>query len=472
MPQNTITEGKLPFRVKLGYGLSGYTSFIAWSLFSYYGLYFFTDVVGMAAAFAGAIISIGTLWDAVTDPIVGGISDNIKWKRGRRRPLIAGVAVPFCFISVLLFTNWGFDETVSKIYFVVLILLYYTAQTILDISSSALGSEMTLDYDERTSLATWKNFFCMVVVVAVSPMLMLVSYFGGWFENSDYGWSAAVGLYMVIALVLIFILWRTTKGYEKNRGVGEGSNTFSLKDIPEILKNKSACIVILMFAIGVFANTMHLSIQVYYFTYYVGLTEAQIAKVNLVFGLVSILMAWVVDQMMRIMTKKAAWILALLLNSAALILMVGVAIPQGAPTYLIVILVVLMSVANAAVYQVPWAMIPDCVDVHELKTGKRTDGVFYGIVAFVQKAAGALGAALIGGLLTLVGYDSNAAVLSESALSGMKNIYGFLIGILFAAGAVIAVLYPLNKTRHEEVCKAIEDRKMGKETDLSAFQDL
>ena len=119
MENNRTASGhaseKLPFKVKLGYGLSGYTSFITWTAFSYYGLYFFTDVVGLSAAFAGAMISLGTLWDAITDPIVGGISDNLKLKSGRRRPLIIGVALPFVFISILMFTNWGFSEAVSKV---------------------------------------------------------------------------------------------------------------------------------------------------------------------------------------------------------------------------------------------------------------------------------------------------------------------------------------------------------------------
>src|SRR5699024_12204472 len=95
---------KLPTKVKLAYGLSGYYSFITWTAFSYYGLYFFTDVVGLSAIFAGAIISLGIFWDAITDPIVGGISDNLKSKYGRRRPLIIGGALPFVLISILMFT--------------------------------------------------------------------------------------------------------------------------------------------------------------------------------------------------------------------------------------------------------------------------------------------------------------------------------------------------------------------------------
>ena len=250
MENNNITarrtSEKLPFKVKLGYGLSGYTSFITWTAFSYYGLYFFTDVVGLSAAFAGAMISLGTLWDAITDPIVGGISDNLKWKSGRRRPLIIGVALPFVFISILLFTNWGFSEAVSKVYFVIIILLYYTAQTVLDISSSALGSEMTVDYDERATLATFKNYFGLTATVAISPTLVLVAYFGGWFEKADFGWSCTLAIYMIVALIFIFILWKSTKGYERHR---EDSGKFSAADIKEIFKSKPTRIVMLILSL-------------------------------------------------------------------------------------------------------------------------------------------------------------------------------------------------------------------------------
>lgn len=474
MEQNVVNRQnqKLPFKVKLGYGMSGYCSFIAWTAFSYYGLYFFTDVVGLSAAFAGAMISVGTLWDAITDPIVGGISDNLKWKAGRRRPLIIGVALPFFFIAILMFTNWGFDETVSKVYFVIVVLLYYTAQTVLDISSSALGSEMTTDYDERASLATWKNYFGLSATVAISPTLVLVAYFGNWFENSDFGWSMTLACYMLVALIFIFILWKTTKGYEVNRGEGEGSNKFSFKDIAEIIKNKPARLVILIFMIGIFANTINYAVQVYYYTNYAQLTGGQIATITLVFGVVSIAMAWVTDRIMQGLSKKAAWIIGVGLEGVVLIVMVGIILQPGASVGSIYVLAILMSLGNAAVYQVPWAMIPDCVDVHELKTGKRIDGVIFGLIAFAQKASGAIGAALLGVILTIAGYDAAATVQTASALAGLKNVYGFLVGGLYVVSCIVVIAYPLSKKRHDRVCEAIEERKHGKELDMSEFKDL
>ena len=472
MGNNNITTNghseKLPFKVKFSYGLSGYCSFIAWTAFSYYGLYFFTDVVGLSAAFAGAMISLGTLWDAVTDPIVGGISDNLKCKYGRRRPLIIGVAVPFVLIAILMFTNWGFSEPVAKVYFVIVILLYYTAQTVLDISSSSLGSEMTLDYDERSTLATFKNYFGLAATVAISPTLMLVSYFGGWFENADFGWSCTLAVYMIIALIFITILWRNTRGYERHRE--EGGGKFSAADIKEIFKNKSTRIAAIIFAVGIFSNTINYAIQVYYFTNYAQLTEGQIASVTMLFGVASIIGAWVVDVLMKKLGKKLAWVIGVGSEGIVLLVMVGFIINPGS-VGMIYALVILMAVGNAAVYQVPWAMIPDCVDVTELTSGKRMDGVIFGLVAFLQKASGAIGAALLGTLLTFIGY-SDAAVQSAETLSGIKNVFGFLVGGLYIISVIIVLMYPLSKEKHDRVCEAISDRKAGKEIEMSEFKDL
>lgn len=465
----TTSHGeKLPFKVKMGYGLSGYCSFIAWTAFSYYGLYFFTDVVGLTAVFAGAMISLGTLWDAITDPIVGGISDNLKNKYGRRRPLIIGVALPFVFISILMFTNWGFSEPVAKVYFVIIILLYYTAQTVLDISSSALGSEMTLDYDERSTLATYKNYFGLLATVAISPTLVLVAYFGEFFENPDFGWSCTLAVYMAIALIFITILWRSTRGYERHRG--EGGNKFTIADLKELYKNKSARIVAIIFAVGIFSNTINYSIQVYYFTNYAELTGGQIASVTMVFGVASIVGAWICNEMMKKFGKRLAWMIGVGSEGIVLVAMVGLFINPG-QIGMMYALVILMAVGNAAIYQVPWAMIPDCVDVTELSSGKRIDGIVFGSVAFLQKASGAIGVAFLGTLLTVIGY-SDVEVQSPETLSGLKNVFGFLVGGLYLLTVILVAKYPLTKKRHDRVIEAMEERRQGKEIDMSEFKDL
>ena len=463
--ENKISE-KLPFKVRLSYGLSGYTSFITWTLFSMYGLYFFTDIVGLSSTFAGAIISLGTLWDAITDPIVGSISDNLKCKYGRRRPLIIGVALPFVIISILLFTNFGFSEGTSKAYYVVIILLYYTAQTVLDIASSSLGSEMTLDYDERSTLATFKNFFCMAVIIVISPTLMMVTYFEGKFEG--YGWTATVTVFMLIALIFIYILWRNTRGYERH--IENSDSKFELNDIKELLKNKSARIVMLIFAIAIFGNSINMSIQVYYFSYYVQMDEAQIASVTAYSGFLSCIAAIGVDVLCKKFSKKAAWIITCGVEGASMIALVGIFIQPG-QVAMIYVLVTLMAMGLAAIYQVPWSMIPDCADVQELATKKRSDGIVFGFIAFIQKVSGAIAIALVGTILDLIGYEA-AGVQTEATLNGMKAVYGFGYGGALMLTVLIVLAYPLSKKRHKDVLVAIEDQRNGKEIDIDEFKDL
>lgn len=454
---NVIANEKLPYKVKFAYGLSGYSSFITWTIFSLYGLYFFTDTIGFSAVFAGAIMSAGTLFDAVTDPIVGAWSDNRVSDKGRRRPLIIGIAIPFCLISILLFTNFGFEDNVAKVYYVIVILAYYLAQTVLDISCSALGSEMTLDYDERSSLASYKNFFAMLVVIVVSPTLVLVG---------KFGWSITVAIFMAIALISIFVLWKATKGYERFHN----ADKIELKNLGEIFRNKPLTIVMAIFALGVFGNTINLSLQVYYFAYVVEMTDAQIASVTMVGGIAACFASIGVGLLCKKLSKKIAWFITVGLDAAAVILFMGFLINPGNIS-LVYAWIILIALGVAAIYQVPWSMIPDCVEVSQLVSNKRIEGLIFGLVAFLQKISGAVAILTVGTGLTAIGYVANAAQ-SADTLESLKMLYALGVGIPLIASIIISVWYPLSKERHQQVIDAINKIKNNEFVDLAQFKDL
>jgi len=134
------------------YGLPGLATLFTFTMFTTYGLYFFTDVVGLSGSFAGFIMTIGTVWDAITDPLVGMISDARDPQKGRRRPFLIAFAIPFGIVTWLLFTSWNFVETTQKIYFIVVAILFYTFQTLIDIPYTSLSGEVTNDYDTRSRL--------------------------------------------------------------------------------------------------------------------------------------------------------------------------------------------------------------------------------------------------------------------------------------------------------------------------------
>ena len=138
----------------IAYGLPGLATLFTFTMFTTYGLYFFTNIVGLSGKFAGLIMTIGTLWDAVTDPLVGIISDNRDPRKGRRRPFLLVCAIPFGIVTWLLFTAWDFVEIQQKIYFIIVALLFYTFQTLIDVPYTSLSGEVTDNYDLRSKLAT------------------------------------------------------------------------------------------------------------------------------------------------------------------------------------------------------------------------------------------------------------------------------------------------------------------------------
>jgi Na+/melibiose symporter-like transporter len=180
---------KIPFKIKVGYGVTGWATLFTFTVFTTYGLYFFTDVAGLAPAFAGLLLAIGTLWDAVTDPLIGAWTDKRDPAKGRRRPFIFAVALPFGIVSWLMFTNWGFEDLGTKVYFMLIVIAYYSVQTLLDIPYTALGAEMTKDYDERSSLNSHRAFWATVGSILTGFTLILVSYFTELTENEYLGWS-------------------------------------------------------------------------------------------------------------------------------------------------------------------------------------------------------------------------------------------------------------------------------------------
>ena len=153
-----------------------------------------------------------------------------------------------------------------------------------------------------------------------------------------------------------------------------------------------------------------------------------------------------------------------------MIVFIGLIIHPG-QVGLIYVLVILMALGLASVYQVPWSMIPDCVDVHQLVTQKRTDGIIFGFIAFLQKVAGAVAIAAVGSTLTAIGYVAAAEQTAET-LQSMKYVYGFGCGGIFLITVLIILLYPLSKKRHDDVLEAIDAREQGEAVDMSQFKDL
>ena len=466
MTDKTIQKQKLPLAKRLGFGSIEFSNSIMFTCFLTFGMYFFTDIVGLSPAFAGTILAIGTLWDAVTDPLVGVLSDQSESRFGRRRPFLLGVAVPFGLICWLMFTNWGFGPAGTKAYYLIMVILFYSVMTLLDVPYTALGAELTQDYDERTSLNTWRSLFCQVAAIigGTLPISMAV-WIGERGGGVEAGWSCVGAIIGVLATTVILIGWRATRGGE----LFPEHNEVHIKDIfTGPLKNRPFRYVIGFYACGIMSLSLAASFFVYYLTSYMQYGEEQISLTMAVFFGPGILYIPLIDIISKKFSKKASWYvfsLLTLLSTLAVFLFV-----KPGRDILLHICVFGMSAMSMIVYQVGWSMIPDCIEIDEYKTGYRREGIYYGIITLLQKAGSAIILGAGGLMLQLIGYNAEAAVQSETTTQGIRLIL-FSGEILLVLISVFLVWrFPLTREKHAALVQALqeEDRES---VDESVFAD-
>ncbi|MGD8518312.1 MAG: MFS transporter, partial [Anaerolineae bacterium] len=211
-----ITSEKLSWWRRIGYGLGDIYGGGSGVVISFYYLIFLTDVVRINPALAGTVILISKAYDAITDPFEGVLSDRTRTRLGRRRPyLLAGI--PLVFVSFfLLFYPVSFEQELSRFVFVILTYLFFsTVVSIVMLNYNALQAEMTLDYDERTSLSSIRIFFSTIasLLAALLPLEIVKQ-----FPDVRQGYivmGLVFGLFFALPFIATVLAARERKEFQK-----------------------------------------------------------------------------------------------------------------------------------------------------------------------------------------------------------------------------------------------------------------
>jgi len=459
---------KIPVGVKAGYGVAEGANSVVFTLFYTFGMFFYTDVVKLDPAFAGTMLAVGTLWNAFMDPAVGVLSDNLESPWGRRRPFLLGIALPFGAIAWLLFSDFGLGDSLTKVYFFSAVLLYFTVYSFLEVPHLSLSAEMTQDYDERTSLVGWRIGWSQVgsVIGGVAP-LMLVAAYAGVFGSQKTGWSLMGATFGLICVPMILVTWRATRGYE----LFPENTSVRLRDmITGPLQNRPFRYVVALYTIGLVGMTIGGSVGVYFMTYIMGFSENQIAFALFIgFG---VAIAWipVIDFLSSRFGKRAAWMI--MIGQWALVMGVGFQfLLQPGQAVFFYVLAFFLGGGLASVYMIGWAMIPDCVEVDEFKTGMRREGLYFGVIAFAQKGACAIALWVVGLALSWIGYVPEAEQ-SEAALQGIRTINGGVETTFLVVSILLCYAMPMTREKHQALCEALALKKQGEPYDQEPFEDL
>lgn len=466
-------DRRLPVGKKLGYGLAAIAYSVPNQVMASFFLFYVTVVLHVSPMVAGVIVAISVIWDAVTDPWVGHISDRTQSARFGRRHLyliIGGIGTAVGMVLL-----WSISPSASEVYkiimLLVLVLFTKTMLTFYGAPYFAIGGVISNNYDERSSIQSYRAAFHILgMIIAVAGMTVIffkstAEYPKGQLNPDAYpamGYTVAL-ITLVIAAISVVILPKDRK-QPSQPAEQQKSKIWSLAF--DSLKNANLRAIIIMIFLIEIAFQVSISIGFHVSTYTYNLTGPQIGMVGLTVLVFSILSQPIWVHLSRRLEKKKALLWGMLFGiggfSATPIAFVGLEwLPLNHPqtvTYM-VIFSVIAGIGNGAFMSLPFSMVADATDQGEIETGQRQEGLYFGLYNFAYKAGISISVLIGGILLDMIGFDSK---LAEQTVETTYNLAMVPTWLLLALSPLIywsASKYQLDRKTHNEVLATLEQRE-------------
>lgn len=412
----------------------------------------YTDSFGVGVGFVATVALAVRVFDAITDPLIGFLSDRTPGPFGRRRPWIVGAAVPLAASVYLVFTPQSASGVAPMWWWtmgIFAVTLFWTAVTI---PYEAHGASLSMDYDERTDLLGLREVFLLLgtVFAAASPSIVRALTGLGAEAADQPAVFERVGA--TWALLALSFTWWCGFGVPENNL--HGLATVRLRQaLREVWQNRSFRILLISYTVAAFGSHLPATMVLYYVQYVLGSPHGDL--VLLLYLLVAILALpfWV--GLAHRTSKKTAWLWSI--GGTAGFFVWAVFLGEGDLPWFLGI-TALTGSCGGAVLALPHAMQADVIDEDELLSGERREGQYIGLWSIAKKVSAALGVGLGLGLLQIAGYQPNA-VQPESVRWALRVGYIVIPCLSFAAALVLALRYPLDRVRHRAVRAAIDAKR-------------
>ncbi|TFG82395.1 MAG: MFS transporter [Spirochaetales bacterium] len=432
---------KLPVRTKLGFGVADLGGNLFFTAMGFWSMNYLTDTVGIPAALAGMAVMVAKIWDAVTDPMMGYISDRTISRMGRRRPYMIFGAVPLLLASWLFFTAPNLQGNAALTAWAIATLcLLNTAYTVVNIPYGSLTPELTKDYHERTSLNGYRFGFAVIgTILGAAVVLPMVAAFG----SRRAGFSA-VGL--TFGLVMAVTALITGLSVKERPHDGDRPKGF-FKTYAVVFKNKPYLVLLFTYMLNLAAINFLSGILVYYFKYVYnneGLTTMAMVLL-LVIAMVFIPISVFVSKRIG---KKRTYQICFTLMSIACMAIFFFGHTLG-PAFTLAMMA-LAGVGLGFEYVPPFAMLPDAIEVEAQRTGQRREGAYYGIWTFVAKLGQSVATALMGFILALSHYVPDA-VQTPQTLFAIRLLVGPIPTVIMIAALVLIEFYPIDEKTYAAI---------------------
>ncbi|WP_417479044.1 MFS transporter [Maricaulis maris] len=475
-----ISAPPIKYATKLLYGVGSMAYGVKDVAFRAYLLWYYNYVIGADAAMVSLAILVALVFDAISDPIVGQFSDSLRTKWGRRHPLMYMSAIP---AAASFFFLWHPPEALDGwglfAYLAVLSSAVRTCITFYEIPSSALAPELSSDYDDRTSIASYRYFFGYLGGYGMSILALAVflaptaEYPIGQLNPVGYWTFGLVGSLLMFGTVMI-----STAGthhrikYLRKLPPPQRRNPLETFMLMRRTFSNKAFLAILGFGLLKYtAIGMAAALSLYFGTLFWGFDNFEMAIMSaepLVGAVLALIFAPVIAK--RLGKRNAAFwlaIAAIFLGTLPFILRLnGLFYADDDPRVLPTLFGILALYSACAISSaiLVHAMIGDVIDASALKTGRRAEGLFYAANSFMQKCVTGFGLMAAGILLTIVDLPERAqpGEVDPASVDLLATLYIPSIAVLYIAGALFLHFYRIDRASHEANLAALKARDDAK----------
>ena len=439
---NYRVKEKIRFREKFSYGLGDFAGNLLWGSVAGYGVFYYTNSAGIAAAAIGTMFMISRLMDGLSDILMGLLIDKTKSKHGKARPWLLWMAIPFGVATALMFSVPPEFSPVAKLVYAYITynLVSTVFFTAINQSYSTLSALITDNVKDRTHLNIARMLMAMICSIAINFIVIpFVNMFGG----TPQAWSITFIILAVVAVILFLLCFFNTK--ERLHAVKEGDETkpkVAVRVGPALkaLFTNKYWINRVLFALVITYATGTSGANVYFASYWLG-DATKVGVLSLALVLPMIFSLALVTALTTKLGKRNTSLIGVV------ILMAGMILQIIAPANLILVLLgmAIRGFGTGLSAAIIGVMLGDTIDYGEWKSGIRTDGLVFSASSFGTKVGSGLATALVGWLLAWGGFNAEATVQSEETMTAILATFVILPLVCAVLAFILNLLYNLDK---------------------------
>ena len=433
----------MPLIEKIGFGSGDMALNVVISSMMLIITYFYTDVFGLKPEHLAALFVTVKVVGAISDLIMGQITDRFTFNSGRYRPWLLLLAVPYGITIYFTFMtpDWDYDAKLLWAYSTYILVTLITSGV--GVSYISLPAVITTDPKERLSANGYRLFFAKIGALAVtSGVPLLGEAWGG--GNKAAGYQAAMALMAAIGAIMFIFCALTVK--EVVRHPNQRNNI--IEQLKVLVRNDQWLVLASVCVTGTIGYVLRNSVAMYYAIYYLGMSPAEASSfmgVGVAAAIVAMIAStWITKSYCKIKLFRYTQI-AVAIISVAMYYMV-----QPGEIMLALVLYFLLSFVVDLHAPVFWSAIPETVDYGQVRTGERVAGFAFGGISVCQKAGMAIGGALVGILLTYYGYVANQPQ-TEAATQGIALMLTVIPGFFHFLMGALMFAYRINDPYYETV---------------------